>query len=728
MELTRTSVVEVGDIARALGVTDRGVRARASREAWPVARVAGIGGSGHRYVFGLLPPDVRERCAAMVAEGAGVSLISAQIAPVIPKTANAPDRSKEVGLAKYQLVHAFRRALDSAAWGKKKAAGEAFLLAYNSQRLLPNVYLILGEMAEKTVRALDKKLRESGNDYTVLCDGRGGWKKHGTTKYKKRALPNEAKTALLQCYCQPTRPSVIMAIRAARMVCEKQGVLVDCEDSTFRRWLHDYAQDNAHVICLGRDGMKAYHDHYAPYATRDSSVLAPGQCLVADGKTLNFFIRHPETGKPVRMALIVWFDWASRYPVGWQIMPTENTIAIQSAFRHSVLTLGRYPDSVYMDNGRAFKAKVFIETNPDLEELTGLYARVGTAVMFAKPYSGRSKVVERFFLTFQDQVECLMPSFCGDSILNKPAWMARNETFHQAWHEARTGGWVPTIREAGYVIEKYIQWYANQPHDGIKGQKPVDVLTAALGPGVPDEQLMWRAVKSPRRCRITLWGIEYEADCLHGMAADREVLVMYDTADLEAVYCHTTDGQFLGEAYPVEALHPVARLFGDEVSVDRVKEAIKRQARLTKKTKEALLEIGASHEDVVALDVLPWRQKQAVIPQRTGVDRVGMVDSVGRMDDAERMRLEMVVSRAEAEMSQAPVVDRPEYFASEIARYDWAFKVRFEKRLRLSHEDEAFMAYYELTEDFKTNYRGRYDDLRMLYGMYEDSELNLKQA
>lgn len=735
MELTRTSIVDSGKIAAALGVTDRGVRARANREAWPVARMAGRGGAENMYVFGLLPAEVRVRVSRYVADGAGLGLVKADQAPALPSTANAPDRAKEVGLAKYHLVHAFRKALDAAAWGKKADAAEAFFLAYNSQQLLPNVFRILGPMAEKTVRALDKKLKNAGDQYSALCDGRGGWKKHGTTKYKKRKLPEEAKTAFLQCYCQPTRPSVIMAIRAARMTCEKQGVSVNCDDSMFRRWLKDFSATSAHVICLGRDGMKAYQDQYAPYVTRDSSLLQPGQCLVADGKTLNFFIRHPETGKPVRMTLIMWFDWASRYPVGWQIMPTENTIAIQAAFRCAVLTLGRYPDSVYMDNGRAFKAKIFCETNPDLEELTGLYARIGTAVMFAKPYSGRSKVVERFFLTFQEQVECLMPSFCGDSILNKPAWMARNETFHQAWHEAKTGGFVPTIREAGYVIEKYIQWYSHQPHDGLKGQAPVDVLTAGLGPGVPDDQLrwdfMWRTLKKPRRCRITLWGIEYEADFMHGMARDRDVLVMYDTADLEAVYCYTTDNQYLGEAYPVEAMHPIAKLFGDEVSVDRVKDALKRQARLAKKTKENLLEIGASAEDVLALDVLPWRQKQAVIPQRTTpekMDRVDLVDEVDSLPEAERARLELIVDEAMADMDVEPSVSRPEYFESEVARYDWAFKVKFEQRLRLSNEDEAFMAYFETTENYQTNYRGRYDDLRMLYGMYEISELNLKQA
>lgn len=726
MELTRTSVIESQDIAKALGITDRGVRSRAARERWTVARVSGLGGTGNRYLFSVLPDDVRCRLAEYAANGSGLSMIKSDSAPVIPQTANAPDRSKEIGLAKYQLVHAFRRAVDAAAWGKKAEAIEAFMTAYNSQRLLPNVYMILGEMAEKTVRALDKKLREANNDYSVLCDGRGGWKKHGTTKWKQRSLPDDAKTALLQCYCQPTRPSVFMAIRAARMVCEKQGIQIECDDSTFRRWLHDFEKTNSHVICLGRDGMKAYHDQFAPYVSRDAALLRPGQCVVADGKTLNFFIKHPDTGRPCRMALIMFFDWASRYPVGWQIMPTENTIAIAGAFRMSAITLGRYPESAYMDNGRAFKAKVFTETNPDLDAMAGLYARVGTAVFHAKPYSGRSKVVERFFLTFQDQLECLMPSFCGDSILNKPAWMARNETFHQAWHNAKTGGYVPTIRDAAHIIDRYVQWYVNQPHDGLNGRTPAEVMEPYIGPGISDEQLrwdfMWRDRKRVRRCRITLWGIDYEADFLHGFSAETDVLVMYDTANLELIHCYTPDARYLGEAYPVEAMHPVAKLFGNEVSVDRVKSALQRQARLARTTKQQLIELGAKSEDTIALDALPWREKQAVIPQHTPAEPA--VKSIPEINDDERARLTLVVDQAEAEMAHEPEPDRPAFFESEVARYDWAFRMKYQERRRVSNEDEAFMRYFELTETFN-EFRGRYDDLRELYGMYGEE---LKQA
>lgn len=727
MELQKTSLIDAHDIATALGISDRGVRERANREKWTVASLATRGGHGCRYMYGILPDDVRRVIAVRHAEKNGLAVIDGRRAPSVPKTVHAPDRSKESGLAKYQLVHAFRRVADAAAWGKKKDAVDAFILAYNSQILLPNVFNIIGETSEKTLRALDKKLRDSGNDYSALCDGRGGWKLHGTTKWKERKLPDSAKSAFLQCFCQPSRPSVVMAIKSARLGLGKQGIDPGCDDSTFRRWLRDYEKENAHIICLGREGMKAYHDKFAPYITRDADLLSPGQCLVADGKTLNFFIKHPETGRPCRMAIIVFQDWASRCPVGWQIMPTENTIAIAAAFRHSVITLGRYPDSIYTDNGRAFKAKIFQDTNPDLEEMAGLYARVGTATFFAKPYSGRSKIVERFNRTFQDQLECLMPSFCGDSIQNKPAWMARNETFHRAWHEAKTGGYVPTIREAAHVIERYVNWYVNQPHEGLHGRTPIEVLEPALGPGVPDEQLrfdfMWREIKSPRRCRVTLWGIEYESDALHGMAANSKVMVMYDTANLEQVYMYTPDNRYIGEAYPVEALHPVAKLFGDEVSVDRVKEAIKRQASLAKRTKQQLIELGAKDEDVIGLNALPWREKVSVIRNSSPALPAPELG----MDDHEKARLELVVSQAEVEMNEQAEseIERPGFFESEVARYEWCFMAKYQMRVRLSNEDEAYMKYYEITDEYRENYVNRFEDLKMLYGMYGDE---LKQA
>ena len=77
-----------------------------------------------------------------------------------------------------------------------------------------------------------------------------------------------------------------------------------------------------------REGEKALDDLVGPYITRDSSMLNVGDVLVADGHRLNFDCIHPFTGRPARMTLILWLDWASRMPAGWEIMPEEDTVAI----------------------------------------------------------------------------------------------------------------------------------------------------------------------------------------------------------------------------------------------------------------------------------------------------------------------------------------------------------------------------------------------------------------
>jgi putative transposase len=439
---------------------------------------------------------------------------------------------------------------------------------------------------------------------------------------------------------------------------------------------------------------------------------------------LNFKIIHPQTGKPTRLKLIMFFDWASRMPVGWQVMPTENTAVISAALRNAIIKLGRVPDVVYLDNGKAFKSRFFTETDPDLTELTGLYARLGIGVMFATPYNARAKVIERFFLIMQEQFERLMPSFCGSSIPNKPAWHQRNEKFHRALHEKRTGGFVPNIREAAYLISLYIEWYGRQPHAGLRGSQPGEVLAAGQGPGVDvsalDREFLWSKKVSPRRCRVTLYSIEYESDCLHGWGDD--VIARYDTADLSRIWLYTLDGRRLGEALPVQALSPVARMLGDQVSVDQVQGEIKRQRRLAKETKKNLIELGADPERVESLDALPWNQRMAVLPggQKEKIHRRGAEGTEEtEIDPEEKARLELVVSRAaeeiEARAASNPALERPEYWRNEHRRYEWAWRAVHEHHAEIEIEDRAFMAYFETTEEYKENYAGRYESLAKLY-------------
>lgn len=699
------ALVAESAISDALGIGTKAVQLRAVSENWPIVNQRKQGGSERHYILDMLPVPVKKNLVI-------------RHDPHLLYDAPVPKRSKQIGLSKYHLVQSFRIAKEQAGWGKKAQAAQDFLLAYNAGVLLPEVLAVIGPIAERTLEAIDKKLRDNNDDYHAICDGRGGWKKHGTTKYKERNLSELAKVILLKCYLHGSRPSVIMSIRATWMTLEKLQADEKPGEATLRRWLRDYEKTNAHVVCLARDGMKAYTDNYGPYGTRDASLLKVGQCLVADGKTLNFTVIHPATGRPARMTLIVFFDWASRYPVGWQLMPEENAIAIMAAFRHSVETLGKYPDCVYLDNGRAFKAKVFTDTDPDLEELTGLYARVGTAVTFAKPYNGRAKVVERFFQTFQSQFEFMVPSYCGDSIATKPAHLHRNEKFHQAWHTRNTGDWVPDIREAAYLIQRYFDWYGDQPHDDLPAP-PKTIFLAGRGSGIDTQQLnhdfLWRKELSPRHCRVTMWGIDYESDCLHGLSRHHKIIAKYNTADLGKIWCYTDDGIFLGEAYPVQALHPMARLFGDQVSVDLVKKHNKRLARLKKDTRKNLSELGISHESQDALDILPFAGKVPVIAQTD--DTIPAIASPqNQISDTEIKRLEAITTQAQAENDAAPIIKRPKYWESDLQHYEWCFKVSHKHGQALDAFDCEFMHTFESAGEFAIHHQ-RFEDLKTIYNV-----------
>lgn len=86
-------------------------------------------------------------------------------------------------------------------------------------------------------------------------------------------------------------------------------------------------------------------------------------------------------------------------------MMTESTQCIASALRNSIINLGMIPKIVYQDNGRAFKSKFFQNNDFDENIFNGVYANLNIHSVFAKPYNARAKVIERFFLEFQEELE-----------------------------------------------------------------------------------------------------------------------------------------------------------------------------------------------------------------------------------------------------------------------------------------------------------------------------------
>jgi putative transposase len=712
------------EIAEMVGVTRQAIQKRVKTESWPSHKRQARGG-GKAFYLSDLPDDVQHKILAEVARDvvAQVPAVRSSAAPAIveiPTDAAIPDEAHQSGLDRYRIVHEWRSSVARSSTTKGRAT-EAFLLAYHSGQLMPKVHARMGRISQPTLYKWDKTLRDNGDDYRTLCDKRGAWLKGG--RKGNGQIGEAAEAVFLTAWLNPNRPGLSLAYEATKAILEKRGIEV-ASYASFRRFAKRYDAHHHDLVVLLREGEKALKDKVGPYATRNGNILAVGDCIFADGHDLNFQVIHPVTGRACRMCLLVWFDWRSRMPVGWEIMPSESTFCISAALRMACQTLGKYPKVAYIDNGRAFTSKYFMEHNEELDELSGLYARLGIAVRRSKPYEARTKIVERFFRTFDEQCQRLLPSYCGHNIDSKPAWMARNEK----WHQDRHADWVPNVREAAEIFRLYAGWYAHRECRPLgKGVTPLQLLEAGRGPGIDSEELdqafMHTKVVHPKRCRFTLAGVEYESDVLYRL--NQKIKIRYHWADLSSVQMFTMDNHSLGDAKPVAAIHPLAKEFGGELDMLKVQEANRLQARLKRETLRQVEAMGLGR-DSEAIQQLPWMtgqkeplQLEDAVDER-GQSRMGTDVVVDEEISAELVaRQEAITAELDAEQ---PGYDRPAFFMTELERYEHLFKVSEMEGIDLIEEDRAWKAYYETSREYAEVAAPRYNQLRQTLEMLRESE------
>ena len=484
----------------------------------------------------------------------------------IPKS-EAPvlltDKQYATGGAKIDLVRHYLDALNSAGHGNKSRAREDFILIYNSGYTYPAIYKILGSVSWQTIEGWKRILR-SGGDITELADRRGQWNKGNTIITAQQAA------IIIQCALHPNKLLIAEVIREAKRRMHAKGIDNGHSEATYRRWLEDFKEHNYSLWCWQRGGEKRWNDECALSIDRDPTLLNVGDVFVADGHDLNFNILNPWTGKEQRMTLIVFYDMRSNYPCGWEIMPTENTSAISAALRRAILTLGKMPRVVYLDNGRAFKSKYF--TGVDLAEsgLAGIYKQLGIETTFAWPYHGQSKTVERFFGSFAE-LERLCPTYSGTSIDTKPPRMKRGERLHRKIYEKVTAGKCLTMEMAHRAIAGWLDEYAHRRQDRSKylmGYAPADIFEPERGEGVDPlalTYLMWSKKDALiRGSRISFGGRFYYHPELEWRK--HQVEIRYDLQDPGYIAVFE-DGKFLCIASEQDKVHPMAKL-GTEADIE----------------------------------------------------------------------------------------------------------------------------------------------------------------
>ena len=697
--------------------TMRSVFLRADREHWKARERAGRGG-GKEWLVSSMPEETRLAIRTAEEKQALAACSAAAPLPVLsPATTTAimDDKRRYKALAKADLVRQYLT------WQRKFGATttqkQEFILAYTGG-VWPKLLQELGSVSWKTLERWKLEQDRAGS-VLALAD------KRGVTHKGKTLLSERHRIVILGHVLNPNAPNVSQCVREVQKKFQAEGIFVPSEP-TIRRFVTTYTAECYDEWTLWREGKKAWNDKCAISLLRDWNLVGVGDVVIADGHTLNFETLNPETGKATRMTLLLFFDGASNHPLGWEIMPSENTECISAAFRRTCLVLGKFPRVVYLDNGRAFRAK-FFKGCPDFEQagFLGLYKDLGCEVIHAWPYHGQSKPVERFFGTMHD-LEVWMPSYTGYDIAHKPARMKRGEELHNKLY-SKLGGRPLTLEETHTQVARWFVEYANRPQfrTHLHGRTPAEVFQEGRGAGLTlaDQQRLTLLMLQKEIRTITKDGFRLNGRLFwHEALASRRhpVLVRYDDqlSPHEALV-YTLDGNFLCTALDREhhriayGLHPAAGILGTEEQKLELREAValkKSQKRESTATMRDMLQAVVLPETRARLEAL-----EAATP--TPPKPTKIIPMKPTTTPEEEAALETAKAQAREVMNTAPAYtpsdlktwkDAPE-------RYAYLFGIRFEQSLELVPADAAWMEAYEATPEYDRYLKRRYDAFRQLY-------------
>jgi putative transposase len=526
--------------------------------------------------------EPRNASLPLVPEQSGCSLPSAQGFSLIDLNSKridkeaVPTKAKDIALARQDVLNTWEEFRNKAE--KKTLADADFISLFNSGIYCPELYKKVGAISKGTLYRWKKDFDEVGN-YTALIPQYN----YRSSFEKETKLTAVEKKYFLDLLLQPNKVSVGNATRLVKYVLSKQGFNNMASAPTYRRFADWFKTVHYDVWTLMREGQKALIEKVAPYVERDAGLLNVGDVLVADGHVLDFQVVNPFSGKPCRAILVGYIDWKSTDVAGYEIMLTENTQNIASALRNAVINLGKIPKVCYQDNGRAFRAR-FFNASPALDEcgFRGLFGKLGIVPVFAQPYNAKAKIAERFFREFSETCEKLLPSYVGNSPVNKPAYMMRNEKFHKSIHN----NFVPTIEQAKGLIEAWLEFHRSQPCPNAPDKTIGEVFMEGCGEGVDvdllDDLMMASESRKIGRNGIKFLNNHYFSESLYGI--NDKVEIRYSLFDLSYVKVYTEHGDYLGKAETVLQIHPMAAVLGNQTDVYSLKKAIRDTKKFQKDT------------------------------------------------------------------------------------------------------------------------------------------------
>ncbi len=648
----------------------------------------------------------------------------------LKKRSGLSEREQRSCLAKFDLVERFRAFLRGNERPRQRVASKKrFAELYNQggAGTYPGLFDLVGRISYQTLDRWDDLLVLNNGDPLCLADSRGLHRK-GSCK-----LSAAQEKIILNCALNPNQPRLSEAIRVARVRMDEAEIPCVLGDRQLRNLLNRFRERRANIWVGVREGERA-HDQKCVYPIqRDGSRVKVGELLVADGHVNNFTILCPETGRPRRMNLIVWYDFASEMPLGWEIGVSESTQNLTVAFRRAVIALGKFPlDGVipYLDNSRAAHSNYMTGTTDFKEgQVLGLFKKLGMDPIFAWPFNAKAKTVEGFFNIYSE-LERRMPSYVGTSIENKPARLRRGEKIHRALHEKYFKDCVPTIFQAHEIIADFFDELCSRvvTSGHLRGKRRIDVFQAGKGPGLTPEQIfeLHLLLLQTRPVRITRRGVKipghpdfYYHPALFGRTDS--VFARYDWHPDSSIYLFELDGSFLCEATRMPLVHPAA----DQLGSNEEKLELRRQIELKRHQEKATFGVARA---LLSQEILPEVQRHLAgigivgseFESRPSQPQNSPPAALPPLDDDAKAVIQadldelLVLNASRADETLDPGSEELDDFyipqersvweklqdLSELDRYDQLLEMEV-RGVLIPTDFQSFQRYFEATEEFR---------------------------
>lgn len=292
-----------------------------------------------------------------------------------------------------------------------------------------------------------KKLKEGGT--AALVDRRGEHKRGTTT------IPDDAWDYFYALY----------------MTQEKRGVQL-CYDYTktkfpeipsvyaFHRKVKTIPE---HALIYYREGENALRD-VLPSMDRDKTDIASNDIWFSDHHRVDVFTRNEDGSRLCRLWLTVFFDARSNKVISYICRNADPAADVIKQTMKKGMELHGIPRAVYFDNGKDYRSKVFRQEFP-----LSLVHQLGINSIYATPYHGQAKTVERFFRTFEERFGKMFPTYTGKDAKNRPEKMRVSDEKILAI--------APSIETFLAALDNYMEDYNHTPSRGknLEGKSPDEV-------------------------------------------------------------------------------------------------------------------------------------------------------------------------------------------------------------------------------------------------------------